>query len=628
MDYVKILLFRELSVFVASFPEYTRPMIDHLLEQKVSHWDEYVRELTGDALRNLSATDPDYVANTVIPKLMGITNGYELFACHGAVIAMGRAAAALQDRLSPAIITQLLDLPRRISESQFFKGLGGELMRKALNDLIFNLSQFISNRVQEIDTKQRYADAYRAILDDNLTHQNEDIRLGARKATEALFAAAPPSKPEVIDSYIKRADKALYEKERMGSCFALAALPRDVLLVNRKKILDVLIRFSILAEDKRAADALWALGRRDSLSSLARVIEKLGVNEPDGLSSEELESVIDCYTKALDDYTTDSRGDIGSYVREAAVMGLKALFDQILSSTDRVGLNADLSKRAVQKVLQQCCEKIDRTRELACDSMKYLIKKAASVDRLTSILHFPRADILADVFVGEEIDWTKANQAYPRLVNLLNAGEEYAYPVLLGFAVTVGGLTESTVRASSDALLAYVAGLQKDHGALRPIVSTLVSIIGDYRKVDRITLPVMKMIDQIFTSNYLDDFLQTEEDGTMLEKLLDLCVAETRLSRNSHKVLNGLAVCHCFLRYEGSVVAMKALKHAIATLTHTYPGVRREAANRLYESVLSCFSLDNHSEQALTVLSETDWGADPTNLKECQKELELLLKVI
>lgn len=30
------------SMFIAGFPEYTRPMIDHLLTMKISHWDGYV----------------------------------------------------------------------------------------------------------------------------------------------------------------------------------------------------------------------------------------------------------------------------------------------------------------------------------------------------------------------------------------------------------------------------------------------------------------------------------------------------------------------------------------------------------------------------------------------------------
>jgi hypothetical protein len=37
-------------VFIAGFPEYTRPLVDHLVDRKVGHWDPAVRELTAKAL--------------------------------------------------------------------------------------------------------------------------------------------------------------------------------------------------------------------------------------------------------------------------------------------------------------------------------------------------------------------------------------------------------------------------------------------------------------------------------------------------------------------------------------------------------------------------------------------------
>lgn len=38
-----------------------------------------------------------------------------------------------------------------------------------------------------------------------------------------------------------------------------------------------------------------------------------------------LTKVIDCYLKAMDEYTLDNRGDIGAWVREAAMNGSCAL---------------------------------------------------------------------------------------------------------------------------------------------------------------------------------------------------------------------------------------------------------------------------------------------------------------
>lgn len=44
----------EISVYIAKFDEYTVPLINHLLDKKIDHWDIAIRELTAKSLRNLT----------------------------------------------------------------------------------------------------------------------------------------------------------------------------------------------------------------------------------------------------------------------------------------------------------------------------------------------------------------------------------------------------------------------------------------------------------------------------------------------------------------------------------------------------------------------------------------------
>ena len=48
------------SVHIAQFSEYTRPLIDHLVEYKLGHWDDSIRELAAEALHNLTPRDAHY----------------------------------------------------------------------------------------------------------------------------------------------------------------------------------------------------------------------------------------------------------------------------------------------------------------------------------------------------------------------------------------------------------------------------------------------------------------------------------------------------------------------------------------------------------------------------------------
>lgn len=51
-----------ISVFIAGFQEYTKPMIDHLVSMKINHWDGAIRELSAKALHNLTPLVPEYMA--------------------------------------------------------------------------------------------------------------------------------------------------------------------------------------------------------------------------------------------------------------------------------------------------------------------------------------------------------------------------------------------------------------------------------------------------------------------------------------------------------------------------------------------------------------------------------------
>ena len=56
---LRAVAYTELSVKVAQTSQlYARKLVEHLIEQKISHWDNSVRELTGQALRKLAPITP------------------------------------------------------------------------------------------------------------------------------------------------------------------------------------------------------------------------------------------------------------------------------------------------------------------------------------------------------------------------------------------------------------------------------------------------------------------------------------------------------------------------------------------------------------------------------------------
>ena len=76
------------------------------------------------------------------------------------------------------------------------------------------------------------------------------------------------------------------------------------------------------------------------------------------------------YFEGLEDYSIDSRGDVGSWIREGCIRGLEAfLFEYLASNETLAFLNAAETpvfwNRLIGNLCRQAVEKIDRVRDAA-----------------------------------------------------------------------------------------------------------------------------------------------------------------------------------------------------------------------------------------------------------------------
>lgn len=106
----------------------------------------------------------------------------------------------------------------------------------------------------------------------------------------------------------------------MGCVSALGALPRFMLAPCLKKVVHMLIKQSLkLRTDQSQLTNCWAESRRDAVKAISNVVATFGFADDGCLAM--LEEVFACFLKALLEYTIDDRGDIGAWVREAAMNG-------------------------------------------------------------------------------------------------------------------------------------------------------------------------------------------------------------------------------------------------------------------------------------------------------------------
>lgn len=183
----------------------------------------------------------------------------------------------------------------------------------------------------------------------------------------------------LLNTYLMESREDLWEFVRMGFVSAIGVLPAFILQPSLHDVLLTLMAHSLTSTERRKffAGAIelrnesptlenWAEARRDSVKALINVVQSVSCDsivalEPFNGDETMLDRVFQCLFSALQEYTVDNRGDIGAWVREAA---MNALF-KLITMMPHDLLDATKVHAVVTGLMQQAVEKIDRTRALA-----------------------------------------------------------------------------------------------------------------------------------------------------------------------------------------------------------------------------------------------------------------------
>ncbi|XP_057630408.1 tubulin-specific chaperone D [Chionomys nivalis] len=619
--------FLVISVFIAGFQEYTKPMIDHLVSLKINHWDGAIRELSAKALHNLTPQVPEYMASHVFPSLLLMTLSSDLHTRHGAILSCAEITYALYnlasqnnrpvtDYLDEKAVQSLKQIHQQLYDRHLYRGLGGELMRQAVCILIKNLS--LSRMPFKGDT---VIDGWQWLINDTLrslhlvsSHSRQQIKEAAVSALAALCneyymketgEADITIERELIPQYLAELQSP-EEMTRCGFSSALGALPGFLLRGHLQQILTGL-RTVTRTSPK---DVSFAEARRDGLKAISRICQTVGV-KAEGPPDEVMcrENISEVYTALLDcmnDYTTDSRGDVGAWVREAAMTSLMDLI-LLLARTEPQLIESHICERVMCCVAQQASEKIDRFRAHAAQVFLTLLHFDSP-----PIPHVPHRRELESLFPRSDVasvNWNAPSQAFPLITQLLEL-PTYRYHVLLGLAVSVGGLTASTVRYSTQSLFEYMKRIQKDAQLLESFSGTLLKVFEDNLLNDRVSVSLLKMLDQLLSNGCFDIFT-AEENHPFCVKLLTLCKEEIRKSKDVQKLRASIAVLCGMVQFSGDV-RQKILLQLFILLGHPFPVIRKATASQLYEMVLTYSDLVDAGvlDEVMSVLSDTAWEAE------------------
>ena len=631
----------EIAPFVGSFSLYRHALIDHLANVKIVHWDPAIRILSARALGHFAALDPQYIITNILPNVVSASlNRNDLLVRHGNAIATSsliRALAKIEKSppVGDALLKDIRNLVPRLEKARLYRGRGGEIMRGAACRVIEALS--IAEHPLTRRAQMRLLDT----IDECVKHPTVSISEAAADALAALTKSYfPPGADSGADEermplkYCKILQTDDNPGARRGFALALGALPAKLIACN-KTMTDMVLKTLIASADSKRNDlskgASDAETRRNAIVSLGRIS---GIILPSAeCSNEQAVQLVEAVLQGLEDYETDSRGAVGSWVRIASLKALPRVLQSLRNreitlseSKDgddtRVAAKAyslctpEILERIISAILSQLCGKIDVVRENAGSALNLILTSKDPV--IPCIPLRPRLEALMGDITSQQnthggtesiAGWGEPSVVFPLVVKLLRC-DPFRTAIISGLTESVGDINESSAKSARSAILLW-AGKERKDGSLKLLSCVAESLLSIVKQCKSRDFESIMKTTALLLENGAFDFMDPSK-STFCRDLLSTASSTMLRSREHYRTIAGMQVC-CALTAFAEPISGKAITSVLLLLSHPYPVVRKATADKLYSALLQ-YDIDalpgdpdETVDEMSDILLETPW---------------------
>ncbi|GLI66672.1 hypothetical protein VaNZ11_010602, partial [Volvox africanus] len=497
-------------------------------------------------------------------------------------------------------------------------------------------------------------------LDENLRHPQQYIQAGAVAAVRAYAKAylindpraAATFRTRYLDAYLTRLHDANVAVRR-GYSLALGSLPAQLLRPVLEEAVDALVDGCIPEDnpDERDMDS-----RVNCTKALGQLLETMLTTRNSQRGSEVLkpcnemaellrDKILPCLHASLEDYTTDNRGDVGSWVREAAMpvlaLGVALLpscysleggsscgnscsdgDDGSLEDLPRFKEWTEIAGRAVGTLLRQSVERIGRVRECALRYLRNMLSDTRLMPYIPAAARV-NAAVLAASDAANAGGVAASLEALHCIVVRLLGEPAYTKSLLEGLVASIGGIDNSLAKMASVALLEALAAVPSQRAAadagadasgcgqpplLTAVTGHLLNIWSRYTKSSRLATPLLRFALLLITKapdvaevwlprppppqTAVTDLACTTKGSSVapssrfVDHLVEAVRSETRGCADVPRLVDaGSLLCH--LVAFGGHCRTSALQGLMVLLISKYPKVRRNAAEQLYLQLLA-----------------------------------------
>ncbi|KAJ9099164.1 hypothetical protein QFC21_004044 [Naganishia friedmannii] len=484
---------------VAIHEEYRSAMLEHLHYVTLRHWDPAMRLIGAQSLKLICELEESLPAQALQLEIDQL-GSVELANIHGALAALDELASVYRDRDDQHRLAEIFGSLCNVRASAF--AIPG-------SDLLLEAACRVISRTACKDAVHNKANwnVCCRILDFGMKSRKEEVQIAASKAFGASFALA-----------LGQAD---YTQTPELLQPVLQCLLSNVSISTKAVQQDV--------ETRR--------GSYQSILGILRVTEHSAIH----VSAEEFFQCYQSFLDGLDDYSTDQRGDVGSWIRIACAQALPILTRMAKAVDAKLGNEGCL--HAVYGLIKLSVEKLETVRVVAGPALCEILGEQGS------------ALGLEDVYRHLETirDWKDVQSLYAAMGALLSF-QGVQRPVFEGLILSLGGKNLMTQNAAATAITRSIHSISNSHRKLvEELTHALLTFGTENINKQRIFVPVLVAGYELAQADIWNELSAT--------------------SGCSQDIVSCLAI---------PVAQKTAQRHVPNLIQHAYPRIRALTAEQLY----------------------------------------------
>ncbi|QRW20268.1 tubulin folding cofactor D [Rhizoctonia solani] len=613
---------------VATYEEYRRPLIVHIMDTTLKHWDPKMRALGSQALGAVCSVDLNTLGPQVVSELRPRLRSIDTNEVHGALLSIAEVSKAFKDqgyeneRLQ--CFKQLSALP-----SAAFHKFRGDLIAEAACYLVAESISLTAVGLAPADgvPNWRYI-----ILDNGLKHQNEAVQIAASSALSVISGLMDCG--QEVQAFVRE-----FQAKNAGpitQCSisrVLGVLAYDKFDNGMGVAIECLIG-GLTKNNETYSESIEA--RRNCIASLSEIIAKT-LGSLRALPPLIFRRIYATVLSGFEDYTVDQRGDVGSWVRMATLRAIASISQVVFRNRNRIEpfgeyLPLDLWHQAIGGVLRQGVERLDNVRAVAGEQLMHLIWSDDIRSHASGLWEVPGLNQLEKAFpFDQSVPWNVGEWLFPRVPPLLDISA-YRKVLLLGIITSLASRNESAQLPLADALCAYANALPISHESETTDKWSLLGLMDSLLETGRantsansIMIPLLKTIDILFGGEVLGRLCSNDDGVKRLISALELAGKGAERLKNVERITAAMKVVVDFvaLAPTGSL----ASKYVELFLGHRFPRVSADTAEALY-LLMQTQDLDE-PDGLEAVLLQTAWiNVDEQTRREKAKEAINLLHTV